>query len=86
MPIYEYECQGCKNKYEEMRKVDDRHNSQCPSCGGREIRLCIQSTFSRDWFRPHLNEDFPNGPVYVESKQHYRKLCKEQGVEARCLM
>ena len=67
MPIYEYECQGCKNKYEEMRKVDDRHNSQCPSCGGREIRLCIQSTFSRDWFRPHLNEDFPNGPVYVES-------------------
>jgi hypothetical protein len=36
--------------------------------------------------RPHLNEDFPNGPVYVESKQHYRKLCKEQGVEARCLM
>ena len=45
-------------------------------------------SLARDWFRPHWNEHVQESgdPVYVESKSHYKNLCKENGVRARCLM
>ena len=35
MPIYEYECEKCGNRFEEIQKFSDPPVETCPKCGGR---------------------------------------------------
>ena len=45
MPIYEYECQFCGEKFEAHRKIADNDTElKCPRCGKRQPRR-IFSTF-----------------------------------------
>jgi putative FmdB family regulatory protein len=38
MPIYEYKCQGCGNKFEKLvRRADEAGDLACPSCGGGQL-------------------------------------------------
>jgi len=85
MPIYEYKCKVCNVRFEELHKVENRHKQSCIECG-EEVILLMPSSTGRDWFRPHLNENLGIKPIYVESKKHYKRLCKERGLTARCLM
>lgn len=32
MPIYDYKCDECLNRFEAMKKVEDRKMAQCPEC------------------------------------------------------
>jgi len=34
MPNYEYLCQKCGHRFEEIRKFSDKHLRKCPECGG----------------------------------------------------
>jgi putative FmdB family regulatory protein len=34
VPIYEYECQRCQNRFEVMQKFSDRPVKKCSRCGG----------------------------------------------------
>ena len=34
MPNYEYLCQKCRHRFEEIRKFSDKHLKKCPQCGG----------------------------------------------------
>jgi putative FmdB family regulatory protein len=34
MPNYEYLCQKCGHRFEEIRKFSDKHPKKCPECGG----------------------------------------------------
>ena len=34
MPNYEYLCQKCGHRFEEIRKFSDKHLKKCPQCGG----------------------------------------------------
>ncbi len=34
MPLYEYQCQKCKHKFEKIQKFSDRPLKKCPECGG----------------------------------------------------
>ena len=34
MPIYEYECEKCGNRFEEIQKFSDPPIEKCPKCGG----------------------------------------------------
>ena len=34
MPLYEYQCQKCKHKFEKIQKFSDRPIKKCPECGG----------------------------------------------------
>lgn len=45
MPIFEYECQGCSERFEElMRRTDP--DPVCPSCGNGDVqRLISHSSF-----------------------------------------
>lgn len=39
MPIYEYLCQSCGNKFEKLvRRSDDVLESGCPSCGQKHLQ------------------------------------------------
>jgi putative FmdB family regulatory protein len=38
MPIYTFDCPGCKSEVEELRKIGDCHPPKCPKCGTRMER------------------------------------------------
>jgi putative FmdB family regulatory protein len=39
MPLYEYKCQKCKNRFERIERVSSQHDGVCPKCGGAAHRL-----------------------------------------------
>jgi len=34
MPLYEYECEACGTRFEQIRKFSDPPVETCPACGG----------------------------------------------------
>ena len=32
MPLYEYECEKCKEQFEILRGIDDAEEVRCPKC------------------------------------------------------
>jgi putative FmdB family regulatory protein len=34
MPLYEYECKKCDQRFERIQKFSDPHMKKCPDCGG----------------------------------------------------
>jgi putative FmdB family regulatory protein len=39
MPIYEYECSACKNRFERSQRFSDPALTECPECGGAVRRV-----------------------------------------------
>jgi putative FmdB family regulatory protein len=39
VPLYEYQCQKCKHKFEKIQKFSDRPIKKCPECGGPVEKL-----------------------------------------------
>ncbi len=39
MPLYEYECQACGHRFEQIRKFSDPPVTVCPKCGGEVDKL-----------------------------------------------
>ena len=39
MPTYEYQCDGCGNRFEAFQGIKDSPLSKCPQCGGNLKRL-----------------------------------------------
>ena len=39
MPLYEYECEVCANRFEQIQKFSDPPVEQCPACGGAVHKL-----------------------------------------------
>lgn len=33
MPMYDYECPNCRERFEEMRPLAERATAPCPKCG-----------------------------------------------------
>jgi putative FmdB family regulatory protein len=46
MPMYEYQCESCRNSFELRQKFSDAPASQCPSCGGPVHKLISQTAFT----------------------------------------
>ena len=39
MPLYEYQCDACGNRFEKIQKFSDPPPDTCPSCGGSVKKL-----------------------------------------------
>ena len=39
MPLYEYECESCANRFERIQKFSDPPVDTCPACGGPVRKL-----------------------------------------------
>ena len=39
MPLYEYECSACGNRFERIQKFSDPPVQTCPECGGEVHKL-----------------------------------------------
>ena len=46
MPLYEYQCEKCNNKFELRQKFSDPLASECPACGGAVQKLISQTGFA----------------------------------------
>lgn len=46
MPLYEYQCKACENKFELRQKFSDPPASECPQCGGEVAKLISASAFA----------------------------------------
>jgi putative FmdB family regulatory protein len=45
MPLYEYQCQSCHTRFEEIRKFSDPPLETCPTCGGPVLKLVSSPAF-----------------------------------------
>ncbi len=39
MPLYEYQCQKCRARFERIERASTQHDGVCPTCGGAAHRL-----------------------------------------------
>ena len=47
MPLYEYECHGCGNRFTETLPISEaeRRKVRCPKCGGEQTDQVIGAAF-----------------------------------------
>jgi putative FmdB family regulatory protein len=45
MPVYEYECNACGDRFELRRNFSDDPVKECPKCGGEVTRLISAAAF-----------------------------------------
>ena len=38
MPLYEFECEACKSRFERIQKFTDANPEACPTCGKGPVR------------------------------------------------
>lgn len=44
MPMYEYQCRQCGERYEELRRFEDADRDlKCPSCGAEEVERLVSA-------------------------------------------
>lgn len=43
MPIYEYECESCHERFEVMQKFSDKPLKKCAKCGGGPIAKVLSA-------------------------------------------
>src|SRR5436305_11833512 len=39
VPLYDYQCQKCRHRFERIQKFSDRAVKKCPECGGKVEKL-----------------------------------------------
>ena len=45
MPVYEYECSGCRKVFEVQQKMSDAVLSHCPECAAEVKKIVSVSSF-----------------------------------------
>lgn len=56
MPIYEYECPSCGNRFEKLVRIN-AEPPPCESCGGTEVRKLVSASGfilkGGGWYKDH---------------------------------
>ena len=47
MPIYEFKCKKCDNRFELLCSMSGGDGVTCPDCGGGKVTRLLSSFFSR---------------------------------------
>ncbi|MBV8084948.1 MAG: zinc ribbon domain-containing protein [Chloroflexi bacterium] len=52
MPIYEYLCEKCGNRFEQMQKMSDEPLTECPTCKGdvRRVIPTVSVQYPSSWY------------------------------------
>ena len=74
--LYEYRCHSCEEITECVRSIADRNNAPTCECGGTTRKIISIQRVHPD-FEPYYDENLQTG---IKSKQHRKRVMKEQGV------
>jgi putative FmdB family regulatory protein len=56
MPIYEYECPKCKERFEVLQRInEDATALQCPKCGADKPKRVLSGFFSASGKSPGVS-------------------------------
>ena len=57
MPLYDYRCDACGHKFDELQKVSDEPIRLCPSCGEEKARRVVSNSSFQlkgsGWYKDH---------------------------------
>ena len=65
MPIYEYQCTSCNDKFEIIQKFFDDPLTICKKCNGRLIKLVSNTSFclkGKGWYKDAYSGESNNKP------------------------
>ena len=54
MPIYEYVCESCESRFEELMSSSTADAPHCPACGSASVTRAY-SSFGTKWRSPLVN-------------------------------
>jgi putative FmdB family regulatory protein len=61
MPIYEYACQSCGNRFDKLQKLSDPDPTDCPQCGRPEVKRAVTAAAFRlkggGWYETDFKSD-----------------------------
>ncbi len=85
MPTYHIKCKKCGKVFDEYSTIDNRYKIKC-MCGSTGVMWFggLKRFAAHIWI-PYLEENIKHQPVMIESKQHLKKLCKDNDVVAHRL-
>lgn len=71
MPIYEYECSSCGNRFDKLQKLSDPDPTDCPKCGVAQVKRAITAAAFRlkgaGWYETDFKSDKDKKRNLVES-------------------
>ncbi|MBS0582875.1 MAG: zinc ribbon domain-containing protein [Proteobacteria bacterium] len=61
MPIYEFECAACSNRFDRLQKLSDPDPSACPACGAERVSRRLTAPAFRlsgsGWYETDFKKD-----------------------------
>ncbi len=78
MPIYEYQCEECENKFEMLQKITAEPLKECPECGGPVHKLVSSTSFILKGGGWYATEYGKNRPPKEEKKKSAAKPVKKE--------
>lgn len=61
MPIYEFECPACSERFDRLQKLSDPDPDSCPHCGATGVRRCVTAPAFRlagsGWYETDFKKD-----------------------------
>lgn len=87
MPIYEYECEACGHRSEELQRMDDPPLATCPACGGPYKKLLSAPAFQfkgSGWYvTDYARKDQKRGAAKGEKEGGGEGAAKEAGAPGK---
>lgn len=81
MPIYEYECQSCKEVHEKVQKFADEPLTVCPKCGGKLKKLISNTSFvlkGTGWYKTDYASSASRTAIESEKKEDKKAETKPE--------
>ena len=79
MPIYEYQCEECEQKFDMLQKITAEPLKECPECGGPVHKLISSTSFilkGGGWYATEYGKNRP--PKEEKKKAAVKPVKKEQ--------
>lgn len=77
MPIYEYQCNECRERHEIIQKISDAPLTHCPKCGG-EMKKLISSPAIQFKGSGFYKTDYASTPAKSETKSEAKSESKTE--------
>ena len=86
MPLYEYQCEACSQRFERIQKFSDPPVETCPSCGGKVRKLLSSPAFQfkgSGWYiTDYARQDKKGGGDKPSSDKSEKKAETASGSDA----